>query len=65
MLVGIEPESITGSVRLSDRIDAAIKNIEMYLDNVETYDESLELLTDYALPQLREVRARLRKGIVV
>ena len=65
MLVGIEPESITGSVRLSDRIDAAIKNIEMYLDNVETYDESLELFTDYALPQLREVRARLRKGIVV
>jgi len=65
MLEGIEPESITGSVRLSDRIDAAIKNIELYLDNVETYDESLELFTDYALPQLREVRARLRKGIVV
>jgi hypothetical protein len=65
MLEGIEPASISGSIKMSDQIDAAIKNIEMYLDNVESYDESLELLTNYALPQLHEVRARLRRGIVV
>lgn len=65
MLEGIHPTSISGTAKMSDKVEAAIKNIELFIDNVESYDDTLELLTLYALPQLQDVKARLKKGVSV
>jgi len=61
MITGYDPASESGYVKLSDKIEAAMRNIQMYLDNVESYDENCELLAKFALPQLEEVRKRLKQ----
>ena len=61
MINGYDAVATSGYVMMSDKIEAAMKNIKLYLDNVENYDENCELLTKFALPQLEEVKARLLK----
>jgi len=58
MTEGIKPKTRS----LSDTVDAAIKNIELHI-NLETGDFicSNHLLTDFAIPQLKEAIARLRR----
>jgi hypothetical protein len=55
MIEGIQP--LTPA--LSDTVEAAIRNIEFFLYNVEYYDEASELLSKYALPQLKCVAEEL------
>ncbi|MDD1627773.1 MAG: hypothetical protein LUQ26_09925 [Methylococcaceae bacterium] len=61
MITGYDPASESGYVKLSDKVEAAIRNINMFLYNVDVYDENCELLIKFALPQLEEVRKRLKQ----
>jgi hypothetical protein len=42
-------------------VDAVMKNIQMFLDGMDVYDESTELLTKYALVELEEIKWRLMR----
>jgi hypothetical protein len=61
MIKGYEPVGESGYVKLSDKVDAVMKNIQMFLDGMDVYDESTELLTKYALVELEEIKRRLMK----
>ncbi|MFA5920122.1 MAG: hypothetical protein WC856_02375 [Methylococcaceae bacterium] len=55
MTNGIKPKDR----KLSSAIEAAIKNIELHMDFSDGKDN--HLLTDFAIPQLKEGIARLRQ----
>ena len=60
-IIGIKPKSSSSKgVMLSDIAEAALKNIELYMTKTDGFGQEFELLTDFAVPQLKEIIKRLK-----
>jgi len=58
---GIKPKSkASRGVMLSDIAEAALKNIELYMTKTDGFGQEFELLTDFVIPQLKEIITRLK-----